>query len=65
MRLQLFTQAGSSIPAPFLVILVFWLSAIFVSSTLFARANMVVPHDLAVCMRAVVCRRDLSGLGAG
>jgi type II secretory pathway pseudopilin PulG len=49
MRLQLFTQAGSSIPTPFLVIMVFWLSAIFVSATLFARANIVVTISLFVC----------------
>ena len=48
-RLQLFTQAGSSIPTPFLVIMVFWLSAIFVSVTLFARANLVVTISLLVC----------------
>lgn len=49
MRLQLFTQVGSSIPTPFLVIMVFWLSAIFVSATLFARANMIVTISLFVC----------------
>jgi hypothetical protein len=38
-----------SIPTPFLVIMVFWLSAIFVSATLFARANMVVTISLFVC----------------
>ena len=48
-RLQLFTQAGSSIPTPFLVIMIFWLNAIFVSATLFARANMVVTISLFVC----------------
>lgn len=48
-RLQLFAQAGSSIPTPFLVIVAFWLSAIFVSVTLFARANMVVTIALFVC----------------
>ena len=48
MRLQLFTQAGRSIPTPFLVIMVFWLSAIFVSATLFARANIVVTISLFV-----------------
>ena len=42
-------QAGSSIPAPFLVIVVFGLSAIFVSATLFARANMVVTISLFAC----------------
>ena len=49
MRLQLFTQTGSSIPTPFLVIMVFWLSAIFVSATLFGRANMIVTISLFVC----------------
>jgi hypothetical protein len=48
-RLLLFAQAGGSIPAPFLIILVFWLSAIFVSFTLFARANLVVIVSLFVC----------------
>jgi Protein of unknown function (DUF4239) len=48
-RLRLFAQTGGSIPTPFLVILVFWLSAIFVSLTLFARANLVVMAALSVC----------------
>ena len=42
----LFTQAGGSIPTPFLIILVFWLSAIFVSFTLFAQTNLVVMASL-------------------
>jgi hypothetical protein len=49
MRLRLFTQAGSTIPTPFLVIVVFWLSAIFVSATLFVRANTVITISLFVC----------------
>jgi hypothetical protein len=48
-RLLLFAQSGGSIPAPFLIILVFWLSAIFVSFTLFARTNLVVMISLFVC----------------
>jgi hypothetical protein len=48
-RLLLFTQSGGSIPTPFLIILVFWLSAIFVSFTLFARTNPVVMASLLVC----------------
>jgi hypothetical protein len=48
-RLQLFTQSGGSIPVPFLIILVFWLAAIFVSFTLFARTNLVVMAALLVC----------------
>jgi hypothetical protein len=54
-RLQLFAQAGGSIPVPFLVILVFWLSAIFVSFTLFARANLVVMASLFVCALSFSC----------
>src|ERR1700674_66559 len=48
-RLLLFAQAGGSIPVPFLIILVFWLSAIFVSFTLFARTNLVVMASLFLC----------------
>jgi Na+/H+ antiporter NhaC len=47
-RLQLFTQASRSIPIPFLIILVFWLSAIFVSFTLFAKTNLIVMVSLLV-----------------
>jgi hypothetical protein len=54
-RLQLFAQAGGSIPVPFLIILVFWLSAIFVSFTLFARANLVVMASLFVCALSFAC----------
>jgi hypothetical protein len=38
-RWLLFEQSGSSIPIPFLVVLVFWLSLIFVSFGLFAPPN--------------------------
>src|SRR5262249_42111087 len=38
-RLALFVQAGSSIPVPFLVVLVFWLAIIFASFNLFSRLN--------------------------
>jgi hypothetical protein len=62
-RLLLFAQMGNSIPVPFLIILVFWLSAIFVSFTLFAQTNLVVMVSLFVC--ALVCRRNFSGFGAG
>jgi hypothetical protein len=48
-RLLLFTQAGGSIPTPFLIILVFWLSAIFVSFTLFGQTNPVVMASLFLC----------------
>ena len=48
-RLLLFAQAGGSIPVPFLIVLVFWLSAIFVSFTLFARVDLVVMAALLIC----------------
>jgi hypothetical protein len=45
----MFAQTGGSIPTPFLIILVFWLSAIFVSFTLFAQTNLVVMASLLAC----------------
>ena len=54
-RLLLFAQTGGSIPVPFLIILVFWLSAIMVSFTLFARANLVVMAALLVCALSFAC----------
>ena len=54
-RLQLFAQAGGSIPVPFLIILVFWLSAMFVSFTLFARTNLLVITSLFVCALSFAC----------
>jgi hypothetical protein len=38
-RLLLFTNAGNSIPAPFLIVLVGWLALIFASISLFAESN--------------------------
>jgi hypothetical protein len=55
LRLQLFTQTGASIPVPFLIILVFWLGAIFVSFTLFAQTNLVVMASLLVCALSFAC----------
>ncbi len=54
-RLQLFAQTGGSIPVPFLVILVFWISAIFASVTSFARANPVVMASLSICALSFAC----------
>jgi hypothetical protein len=48
-RLSLFTQAGNSIPLPFLAVLVFWLAMIFASFSLFARAQVVIVIALLVC----------------
>jgi hypothetical protein len=41
-RLALFAQAHDSIPMPFVAILIFWLTMIFVSFGLFARPNPIV-----------------------
>lgn len=38
-RLALFVQSDNSIPMPFLVVLVFWLTIIFASFSLFSRLN--------------------------
>jgi hypothetical protein len=49
-RWLLFEQrAGSSIPMPFLVVLVFWLSIIFASFGLYAPRNATVVATLCVC----------------
>ena len=38
-RLLLFARSGTSVPTPFLVILVFWLAVIFSSLTILSQAN--------------------------
>ncbi len=38
-RLSLFTNAGESLPMPFLLVLIFWLTIIFASFSLFAKPN--------------------------
>jgi hypothetical protein len=52
-RWQLFTQKGSSIPVPFLVVLVFWLAMIFASFSMFVRPNATVVATLLVCALSV------------
>ncbi len=52
-RVLLFEQLGSSIPAPFLVVLVFWLSIIFASFGLFAPRNATVVAAFFVCALSV------------
>ena len=52
-RLLLFENLGSSIPLPFLVVLVFWLCIIFASFGLFARRNATVIAVLCVCALSV------------
>lgn len=45
----LFAQSSYSIPVPFEIVLVFWLTAIFVSFGLFARPNLIIVATLFVC----------------
>jgi hypothetical protein len=53
MRLLLFENLGTSIPVPFLVVLVFWLCIIFGSFGLFAPRNATVIGVLCVCALSV------------
>jgi Protein of unknown function (DUF4239) len=52
-RLLMLEHMGSSIPLPFLVILVFWLCIIFASFGLFAPRNATVIAVLGVCALSV------------
>jgi hypothetical protein len=52
-RSLLLEQAGSSIPAPFLVVMVFWLAIIFTSFGLFAPYNATVVATLFLCALSV------------
>jgi Protein of unknown function (DUF4239) len=52
-RWLLFAQRGSSIPTPFLVVLVFWLTILFASFTLFAPPSPTAVGALLVCALSV------------
>jgi hypothetical protein len=52
-RWLLFAQRSSSIPTPFLVVLVFWITILFASFTLFAPPNLTVFSALLVCALSV------------
>ena len=54
-RLLLFTQAGGAIPTPFLIVLVFWLTIIFMSFGMFA------PHNVTFIATLFVCALSVSG----
>jgi len=47
-RLLLFAQMNNSIPMPFLVVLIFWLTIIFASFSLFAQPNPIVICSLFI-----------------
>ena len=48
-RASALAQESSSIPIPFLVVLVFWLTALFAGFGIFARRNLVVLAALCMC----------------
>jgi uncharacterized protein DUF4239 len=52
-RMLLFEQTSSSIPFPFLVVVVFWLTILFISFGLFAPFNTTVIGTLLVCAMSV------------
>jgi hypothetical protein len=52
-RFLLFEKSGGSLPLPFLMVLVFWLSMIFASFGLFARPNPILISALIVCAVSV------------
>lgn len=54
-RLLLFEQSGRSIPMPFLVLLIFWVTVIFLSFGLFA------PHNATVIATLFLCAFSVSG----
>jgi Protein of unknown function (DUF4239) len=54
-RFLLFQQLRSAIPLPFLVVMVFWLTIIFVSFGIFA------PHNATVITVFLVCTMSVSG----
>jgi hypothetical protein len=47
-RLLLFAQTNNSIPMPFLVVLIFWLTIIFASFGLFAKPNTIIVGSLFI-----------------
>lgn len=52
-RWVVFSHIGSSVPAPFLVVLAFWLTVIFVSFGLYAPKNGTVISMLLVCALSI------------
>jgi hypothetical protein len=48
-RFLLFEQSGGSVPLPFLVVLIFWLTIIFASFGMFSRPNPILIAALIVC----------------
>jgi hypothetical protein len=54
-RLRLFAQRESSIPLPFLVVLVVWLAVLFIGNGLTAPRNATVIAVVVVCILSISC----------
>lgn len=52
-RFLLFSHFGSSIPVPFLAVLLFWLTILFAGFSLMARANTTTSAALVICALSV------------
>jgi len=52
-RASALTKEGSSIPLPFLIVLIFWLAILFIGFGLFAPPNITVLTALSVCAFSV------------
>lgn len=61
-RWLMYTQAMASVSMPLLIVLVLWLTAIFISFGLFAPFNAIVVSSLFVAALSVFVR-DLLDLG--
>lgn len=55
MRWLMYEQSGSSISSPFLVVLILWLTVMFISFGLFAPINTTVVSTLLICAMSVAC----------
>jgi hypothetical protein len=53
LRWTLFAEKGSSIPVPFLIVMVSWLALLMATFSLFARPNATVVATLVICALAV------------
>jgi hypothetical protein len=54
-RLLLFAQIDNSIPMPFLMVLIFWITIIFASFSLFAEPNPIVVSSLFIFALSAAC----------
>jgi hypothetical protein len=52
-RLSLFTQSGSLLPPPLLVVLAFWFAMLFAAYTMYAELNAITLIALSICAASV------------